>query len=256
MIREGVLDHPKPDAIFGLHVVPMPSGLIGYRPAGLMAGVDNFRILVRGRGAHGGMPWFGVDPVPVAAQIVLGLQSIVSRQIDLTTAPAVLTVGVIRGGTQFNIVPDEVEISGTIRSLDPGMRVDIQKRIRNTATTMAQASGASAEVTIFGGGAPITYNDPALTARLVPALERAAGKASVLLVPPVTAGEDFAFYQQKVPGLFFFLGIAPRNADRSKLAINHSPSFYVDESALITGVRALAHTATAYLEERSGETTP
>lgn len=248
MIKEGVLQNPQPEAIFGLHVVPYPSGVIGYRPGGIMAGVDNFRIVVQGRATHGGMPWHGVDPVPVAAQIVLGLQTIVSRQIDLTTAPAVVTVGVIRGGTQPNIVPSEVELIGTVRSLDPKMRTEIRKRIESTAAGIAEGNGAKAQVSFTSLGAPVTFNEPGLLARITPALEQAAGPGKSIIVPPVTAGEDFAFYQERVPGVFFFLGVAPKNADPSTLAINHSPKFYVDEAALVVGVRALSHVAVSYLE--------
>ena len=250
MIKEGVLQNPEPEAIFGLHVVPYPSGVIGYRPGGIMAGVDNFRIVVQGRSTHGGMPWYGVDPIPAAAQIVLGLQMVVSRQIDLTTAPAVVTVGMIRGGTQPNIVPGEVELSGTVRSLDPKMRTEIRKRIESTAAAIAQASGAKAQVSFASAGAPVTFNDAGLMARVQPALERAAGPGRGMVVPPVTAGEDFAFYQERIPGVFFFLGVAPKNTDPSKLAINHSPAFFVDESALVIGVRALSQVAVYYLEGR------
>lgn len=247
MVREGVLENPKPDAIFGLHVVPLPSGVVAWRPGGIMAGVDNFRIVVRGRQTHGAMPWYGVDPVPAAAQVVLGLQTIVSRQVDLTAAPAVITVGIIRGGSQPNIVPAEVELAGTIRSFDPGMRSEIQKRVKGTAEGIARGAGAAAEVSIYGG-LPVTFNDPALTARMAPVLEKAAGAGETMTATPVTAGEDFAAYQQRVPGLFFFLGVAPRNAEPGKAAMNHSPYFYVDESALVTGVRALAQLAATYLE--------
>ncbi len=250
MIKEGVLQNPAPEAIFGLHVVPYPSGVIGYRPGGILAGVDNFRIVVQGRAAHGGMPWYGVDPVPAAAQIVLGLQTVVSRQVDLTTAPAVVTVGIIRGGSQPNIVPGEVELSGTVRSLDPKMRAEIRKRVESTATAIAQGSGAKARVSFVSPGAPVTFNNAALLARVQPALDRAAGPGRSMVTPPVTAGEDFAFYQERIPGVFFFLGVAPRNADPAKLAINHSPEFFVDESALVTGVRALAHVAVSYLDGR------
>jgi len=248
MIREGVLENPKANVIFGLHVLPYPSGTIGYRPGGLMAAVDNFRIMVRGRQTHGALPWGGVDPIPVASQIILGLQTIVSRQIDLTAAPAVVTVGTIHGGSQTNIVPNEVEMSGTIRTFDPTMRKEIHKRIQSTATMIAQSAGATAEVTIFAGAAPVTFNDPSLTQRMGPVLEKVAGKGKALIVPPITAGEDFSFYQQQIPGLFFFLGIAPKDVDPSKVAMNHSPYFYVDESSLIVGVRALAHLTFAYTE--------
>lgn len=248
MIREGVLENPKPDAIFGLHVGPFENGAIAYRSGGFMAGVNSFRIAVRGRQTHGASPWAGVDPITVSAQIILGLQTIVSRQIDITQAPAVITVGSIHGGIQNNIIPDEVIMNGTIRAFDPEARKNIHERIRNTATSIAESSGATAEVWI-SDGLPVVYNNPELTKRMVPVLERVAGKDMVAVAPLVTGGEDFSFYLQRVPGMYFFLGINKKGADPSKAAPNHSPYFYVDESALIVGVRALAHLAIAYMED-------
>jgi amidohydrolase len=156
----------------------------------------------------------------------------------------------IRGGTQPNIVPSEVEMSGTVRSLDPKMRTEIRKRVESTAAGIAQSSGAKAQVSFVSVGAPVTFNDAGLLARIRPALERAAGPGKSMVVQPVTAGEDLAFYQERIPGVFFFLGVAPKNADPSKLAMNHSPSFFVDESALVVGVRALSHVAVSYPEAR------
>ena len=249
MVREGVLENPKPGAIFGLHVGPMEHGSIGYRSGSMMAGVNSFRIAVRGSQTHGAAPWAGVDPIVVSSQIILGLQTIVSRQVDITEAPAIVTVGSIHGGVQGNIIPDEVVMTGTIRSYGSDMREDILKRVRSTAETIAESAGAKAEVWM-SGGLPSVVNDPELTGRMAPVLEKVAGKEKVEVIPRITGGEDFAYYQQHVPGLFFFLGINPVDADPEKVAPNHSPYFYVEESALIVGVRALAHLAVSYLEGR------
>jgi amidohydrolase len=246
MIEEGALDDPKPSAIFGLHVFPYPAGEIRYRPGGIMAAADAFRIVVRGRQTHGALPWAGIDPVVVAAQIVLGLQTITSRQIDLTAAPAVVTVGAINGGVRFNIIPDSVVMLGTIRTFDNAMRSDIHQRVRRTAESIAQSAGATAQVTIDTTTA-VTFNDSSLTQTILPTLREVAGASHVALATPTTTAEDFSRYQQRIPGVFFFLGITPPGTDPSKVAPNHSPRFYVDEAALPVGVRALAHLAVDYL---------
>ncbi|HEV8381009.1 MAG TPA: amidohydrolase [Gemmatimonadales bacterium] len=246
MIEEGALDDPKPSAIFGLHVFPYPAGEIRYRPGGIMAAADAFRIVVRGRQTHGALPWAGIDPVVVAAQIVLGLQTITSRQIDLTAAPAVVTVGTINGGVRFNIIPDSVVMLGTIRTFDNAMRSDIHQRVRRTAESIAQSAGATAQVTIDTTSA-VTFNDSALTQTILPTLREVAGASHVALATPTTTAEDFSRYQQRIPGVFFFLGITPPGTDPAKVAPNHSPRFYVDEAALPVGVRALAHLAVDYL---------
>lgn len=246
MIAEGVLDDPKPAAIFGLHVFPYPTGEIRYRPGGTMASADVLRIVVRGRQTHGAVPWGGVDPIVIAAQIVLGLQTITSRQIDVTTAPAVVTIGLIAGGVRYNIIPDSVLMVGTIRTFDPAVQRDIHARVRRTAESIAQSAGATAIVTI-DSTAPVTYNDPALTERMLPALQRVAGTDKVRLAPPLTTAEDFSRYQERIPGLFFFLGITPPGADPATVAANHSPRFFVDEAALPLGTRALVRLAVDYL---------
>ncbi len=248
MIQEGVLERPKVDAIFGLHVGPLPHGTIGYRPQGAMAGVSVFTISVAGRQTHGALPWAGIDPVPVAAQLVLALQTIVSRQLDLTAAPAVLTIGTLTAGTQNNIVPGRVEMSGTIRTFTPAAREDVATRIRRTAEGVASGAGATAVVSFSDNATPVVFNDPELTARMAPVLERAAGGSRATVMPPLTVGEDFAFYQEKVPGVFFFLGTNAPGADPVRAAPNHSPLFTVDDSALVVGVRALSSLAVAYLE--------
>ena len=250
MVKEGALENPKVDAIFGLHVTSrFAVGEIGYRPEGMMAAVDSFRIVVRGKQTHGAYPWLGVDPIVVASQIVLGLQTIPSRQLDSTLAPSVVTVGAIHGGVRSNIIPDEVEMLGTIRSLDAKMRDDIHARIKRTAESIATAAGATANVTITTGY-PITYNDPALTERMAPSLRRAAGNDNVRVVNPVLGAEDFSFFQQKVPGLFFWVGTRPKNQTPEEAPSNHSPLFYVDESGLALGVRALTHVALDFLGVR------
>jgi amidohydrolase len=246
MIAEGALDDPKPSAIFGLHVFPYPAGQIRYRAGGTMASSDALRIVVRGRQTHGAQPWSGIDPVVVASQIVMGLQTITSRQVDITAAPAIVTIGAINGGVRFNIIPDSVVMIGTIRAFDPAMRRDIHTRVRRTAESIAQSTGAAALVTI-DSGPPVTYNDPALTERMAPTLRRVAGAGNVGSAEAKTTAEDFSRYQEKIPGLFFFLGITPPGTDPRAAAPNHSPRFFVDEAALPVGVRALAHLAVDYM---------
>jgi amidohydrolase len=240
MVAQGALDNPKVEAIFGLHVFPFDTGGIWVRPDGFMAGGDTVKIVVRGRQTHGAQPWAGVDPIVVAAQVVLGLQTIISRQTDLTAAPAVLTLGIIEGGNRTNIIPDEVRMSGTLRTFDKEMRLDIQQRVRRTATNIAEAAGASAEVSFVQGNV-VTFNDPALTARIIPTLRRVATGPFEPNAPVLMPSEDFSQYQLKVPGVFFQLGVSPRDSDPKKREPNHSPRFFVDEGALVTGVRALAN---------------
>jgi len=248
MIREGALEDPVPEVIFGLHVSPnYRVGTIAYRSGATMAASDGLRIVVRGRQTHGASPWSGTDPIVVASQIVLGLQTIISRQIDLPAAPAIITIGSIHGGVRSNIIPDEVELVGTIRTFLPEMRSDIHERVHRTAMLIAQGSGAAAEVKI-SSGYPVTFNDPNLTARMVPVLEAVTGKGRTISVPPMTGAEDFSYYQQRIPGLYFFIGVTPENADPKQAAMLHSPQFYVDEGALAVGVRSLTHLAVAYLK--------
>jgi len=248
MVREGVLDNPKVDAVFGLHVgiAPLEAGSIFYRPKGLMAAGDTYSIVVKGRQTHGAMPWAGVDPIVVASQIVLGLQTVISRQIDLTAAPAVVTVGTIEGGSRHNIVPDQVKMTGTIRTFDPDMRTQILARVKRTAEDIAASAGATAEVTL-DEGYPVTWNDPTLTERMTPSLKRVAAGTFNPNAPPTTTSEDFSYYGQKAPALYFFLGVASKGADPAAWASNHSPRFSPDEAALITGVRALASLAVDFL---------
>ena len=247
MIKQGVLKNPKPDVIFGLHVFAgVEAGTLAYRPGPAMASSDRIRILVNGRQTHGAMPWRGVDPIVISSQIVLGLQTIVSRQVDVTLEPAVVSIGAIRGGVRDNIIPDAVEMLGTVRTFNEEMRRDIHARIRNTVELIAQSAGATAQVH-FDNAYPVTVNDIPLTERMVPTLERVAGKENVFVGQKITGYEDFSYYQQKIPGFFYFVGITPRGVDRKESAPNHSPRFFVDESALLLGVRSLAHLTLDYM---------
>ena len=246
MVKQGVLESPKPDAIFGLHVGSQPAGTLSVRPGRAMASADRFRMVVKGKGTHGAMPWMGVDPIVVSSQIILGLQTIVSRQTDLTATPAVVTVGMIKGGNRNNIIPGEVEMEGTVRAFDPNIRKQIHEKIKKTATTIAEGAGATAEVQIFLG-TPVTFNNPQLTAQMTPTLQRIVGRAKVITANQQTGAEDFAFYQEKIPGMFFFLGITPPGG---KPIPNHSPYFFVDESALGVGIRAMSNLAVDFLESK------
>jgi amidohydrolase len=245
MVKEGVLKNPDVDAVFGLHsFANVPSGHIGWRSGPFMAAADILEITVRGRQTHGAAPWAGVDPIVVASQIVLGLQTIVSRQVDITAQPAIVTVGQFEGGVRSNIIPDSVRLVGTVRTFDDAMQTDIHDRITRTAQRIAEAAGATAEVNI-DRLYPVTANHPELTARMLPTLERVAGK-KLLELGKITGAEDFTYYQREVPGVFIFLGItAPDQV--GKAPANHSPRFSVDESALVMGVRALTHLAADYL---------
>lgn len=247
MVKEGALENPKPDAIFALHVFPdSEAGAIAYRSGGALASADGLHITVKGVQTHGAMPWGGVDPVVVSAQIILGLQTIESRQVNVTRAPSIVTIAMIHGGVRSNIIPDSVEMTGTIRALDNDMRKDIHARVKRTAEQIASSAGASAQVTI-DLGVPVTVNDPALTALMVPTLERVAGKNNVINSPPKTGAEDFSLFAEKVPGLFIFLGSRPKGVDPATVAQNHSPRFFVDESCIPLGIRAMANLAVDYL---------
>jgi amidohydrolase len=247
MIKQGVLENPKPEAIFGLHVFPVPVGTVGYRSGGFLASADTFTIKVQGRQTHGAMPWAGVDPIVVASQIVLALQTIVSRQVDATVTPSIITVGSIHGGLRSNIIPDSVELVGTIRTFDPNVQKQLHERIRRTAAKIAESAGATAESAIIESY-PVTVNTPALVDRMVPTLKRVAGE-KLTIPPPITGAEDFSNYQHHIPGLFVSLGVAPPE-DPAKAAPNHSPLFFADERALPIGMRVLAHLAVDYMTGR------
>ena len=246
MVKEGVLNDPKVEAIFGLHVFPYETGTLAWRSRGIMAAGDRIEITVTGRQTHGAQPWAGVDPIVVSSQIVLGLQTLVSRQVDLTLAPAIVTIGAMNGGNRHNIIPNEVRMIGTLRTYDQGMRDLLIEKIKRTASLIAQSGGATAEVT-FGQGLPVTYNDPALTARMDATLRRVGGAKIVPDVSPSTTSEDFSFFQKQVPGVFFFLGVTPKGTAPENIYANHSPRFFADEAALITGVRAMSNLVVDYL---------
>jgi amidohydrolase len=246
MLAEGVFADPKPEAIFALHVgSDHAAGEIAAVPGGAMASSDRMRILVRGRGTHAAQPWRGVDPIAVAARIVLALEALPAREIDLRL-PAVVSIGAIHGGTRNNVIPDEVELLGTIRALDPEIRRALHERVARTVRGIAESAGASAELTLDDGN-PITWNDPALYDRMRPTLARVAG-AGFVPGHPRTGAEDFAFFVQRVPGLYFWLGVRDPKLPAEDAAPNHSPRFLVDERALVLGVRALAHLVVDYGE--------
>jgi len=248
MLEEGVFADPKPAAIFGLHVISgIPTGRITYRSGPFMASNDWLDIEVTGRQTHGAWPWNGVDPVVTSAQIVTGLQNIVARQVDVSKEPAVVTVATVHGGTRKNIIPDRVQMTGTIRTFDADMRRDIHQRIHTVATGIASANGASAKVTVEEGTA-VTVNDPKLTERMLGTLKRVAGADQVTVNQRVMVAEDFSYFQERVPGFFYFVGITPDGPDVAKAAPNHSPRFMVDEAALIVGTRSLAALAVDFLE--------
>jgi amidohydrolase len=249
MVKEGVLENPKVDVIFGLHINAQTEvGKIRYRPGGTMASSDWFKIKIRGKQTHGASPWQGVDPIVTASQVIMGLQTIVSRNAPLTESAAVVTVGQINGGVRSNIIPEEVNMNGTIRTLDPSVQDMIHARIAQVATNIAQSAGATAEVKITKM-CPITFNDVALTDKMVPTLEGVAGKGNVTITAAVTGAEDFAFYQQKVPGLFFFLGGAPKGKPEKDTAPHHTPDFYIDEGGFVLGMKSMASLVVDYMEK-------
>jgi amidohydrolase len=246
MIKEGAFADPRPDAVFALHVsASMSAGRIGYRPGAAMASADELRIKVTGRQGHAGYPWRTVDPVTTSAQIVLGLQTIVSRRTDLMRSPTVVSISTINGGARWNIVPDVVEMTGTIRTYDAEVRKGVHADIKQVAESIAESANAKAEVDIIELADPLVNNEQ-ITARMVPVLARASDNSSQL-VPQTGAAEDFAFFLTEAPGLFFYLGVVPRGQDPMTAAPNHSPNFMIDESALVVGVRALASVAVNFL---------
>jgi amidohydrolase len=237
MIKEGVMDNPKVDAIFGLHINSQtPIGKIRFKSGAEMASSDWFVVKVKGKQSHGSQPWSGIDPVVVAAQIIQGFQTIVSRQSELTKAPVVITVGKIHSGVRSNIIPEELVMEGTIRTLDSKMQQQVHERMKLTATKIAEASGATAEISI-DTKTKVTYNDPALVKLMTPAIEAAAGKENVTESEWTTGAEDFSFFGDKAPAFFFFLGGMPAGQDPAKAAAHHTPDFYIDDSKLDVGVK-------------------
>ena len=247
MIKEGALENPKVDVAFGLHIQALlPLGQLAYRSEGLMAAVDAVNITITGVGAHGATPWDSVDPIVVSGEIITGLQTIVSRQTDLTKAAAVITIGSLHGGIRRNIIPEVVTMEGTIRTFDPEMQKKVHEKIKLTASKIAEASGATADVSIITGY-PVTYNDPRLTALMAPSLTKTAGAENVKITQPVTMAEDFSFFQQKVPGFFFFLGAYPADMKLIRKPVHHTADFMIDEKAFVTGVRSLVTLTVDYM---------
>lgn len=247
MIKEGVLENPKVDVVFGLHMLSLlPSGQLGYRSEGIMAAVDGLKIKVIGLGAHGATPWDSSDPIMIASQIMIGLQTIVSRQTDLTKAPAVITIGSFHSGNRGNIIPEVAELQGTIRSFDVGMQRELHEKVKLTAEKIAESAGAKAEVEIEIGS-PVTYNDPKLTSMMAPSLHRTVGISNAKIVVPTTLAEDFSFYQEKVPGLFFFLGAYPADMKLNNPPVHHTADFMIDEKSFVTGVKAMLNLTLDYM---------
>jgi amidohydrolase len=251
MIKEGVLDNPKIEVMFGLHINSETEvGQINYRSGGTMASSDWFFIKVHGKQTHGSTPWTGVDPIVISAQIIQGLQTIISRQVDLTQHPAVITVGKIESGIRANIIPELAELTGTIRTLDTAMQRQIHLKIIRTVEKIAESAGGRAEVSIENK-TPITYNDPKLTAWALPSLTKAAGIGKVKEINPRTGAEDFGCYGQKVPSFFFFLGGMPKGTKVENAPAHHTPDFYIDESGFKLGVNAFTTLVLDYCEKAS-----
>jgi amidohydrolase len=250
MVKEGVLGNPKVDAIFGLHSnAQLEVGKITYRPGGMFAGVKDMKITVKGKSAHGAEPWSSVDPVLVSAQIIYALQTVVSRNLNVTENPAVVTVGSIHGGNRSNIIPEKVEMMGTIRTLSEADEILVVNRIRQIATQTAAAAGASAAVEIpFSVSYPVTANDPDLTTAILPSLQQSIGKGNVVLVKPETGSEDFSFFSQQVPGFYFYIGGLPVGKDPKTSASHHTPDFFLDESGFKTGVVAMSNLVLDYMD--------
>lgn len=246
MIDAGALKAPTPSAVFGLHVWPQKVGSLNIRTGPQMAAGGNFTIIIKGKQTHGSSPWLGVDPIVVASQVVLGLQTIASRQVDVAYLPSVITVGQITGGNRSNIIPDSVVMVGTLRTFDDAMRVDIAARIKRTAEDIAHSGGATAQVIVDKGGL-VQVNDTTLTERMIPTLKRTAGFGGFNMIGPIMASEDFPVFAKNIPSVFIFLGVTPKDKDPKSAAPNHSPLFFADEGALETGVRAMANMATDYL---------
>lgn len=245
MVKEGVLENPKVDAVFGLHIASgQPVGTLAYRAGGIMAAVERFVVKVKGKQTHGARPWAGVDPIVISAKIIDGFQSIISRESELVNGAAVITVGKISGGVRFNIIPEEVEMIGTVRTLDPKMRKFIIKRMNEVAKGIAETYRAEATIK-WQSNTLVTYNDPKLTKEMLPSFEKAAGKKNVFEVKPVTGGEDFSYFSDKVPGLYFFLGgMTPGNI---KPYPHHTPDFLIDDSSMKLGVKTFCELTIDYL---------
>jgi amidohydrolase len=248
MIAEGVMENPRIEAIFGLHVWPNASGTVQYRVGPMMAAANSYRLIVHGKQTHGANPWGGVDPIVVSSQIILAFQTIISRQVDISANPAILTVGQFQGGVRNNIIPDSAWMVGTVRTFDVAQRADIFARMERTAQNIAEASGARVVLKI-DSGYTVTVNDTALTNAMLPTLRRAAGAENVGISPLIMPAEDFSFFQERVPGLYLMLGVTPRDRDPASVPRNHSPFFFADEAALPVGVKTLSSLALDWLSQ-------
>ena len=249
MVKEGVLKNPEVAAIFGLHIwSQFPAGNVYLRPKGIMAAVNEFRIDLEGVQTHGSTPWTGIDPIVTAAQIVNNIQTIVSRSLPLTEAGAVVTIGSIHGGVRSNIIPESLYMLGTIRTLDEAMKATVLRRLEEIVYNTAKANNAKAKIT-YQVSYPITYNDPGLYENMLPSLKRINGPENVHFMNAITGAEDFSFFQKEVPGLYFFIGGAQKGTDPKKAAPHHTPDFYVDDSAMLTGVKSMTTLALDYLSK-------
>lgn len=250
MVKEGALENPKVDVVFGLHINSATEvGKISYRAGGIMAGVNDMKITIRGRQAHGAYPWASIDPIVISAQIINNIQTIVSRNLNVTENPGVVTIGSIHAGVRSNIIPEQSEMLGTIRSFSASDEKLLIDRVRQIATKTAEASGAVAEVQIpYSSRYPVTYNDPALTEKMLPSLQEAVGRENVKIMNAVTGAEDFSFFQEKVPGLFIFLGGMPKGNDPLKAPSHHTPDFFLDESGFKYGISALSELTLDYMD--------
>jgi amidohydrolase len=251
MVKEGVLLNPDVDVVFGLHISSDTDvGVVQYRAGGIMAAVDPFKIVIKGKPAHGAYPWLSVDPITTAAQVIMGLQTIVSREIKLLDDAAVVTIGSIHGGLRSNIIPDQVELVGTIRTLNPQAREHMYEAVQRKVKGIADSMRATAELTLpLDYQYPITFNDPDLTAKMLPTLLRTVGEAKLKLVKPVTGAEDFSFYQEKVPGLFLFVGGKPLDLPANEAPAHHTPDFKVDDAGMKTGVKVLVNLTLDFMQQ-------
>ena len=251
MVKEGALKNPNVDVIFGMHINSQTDiGTIKYKPEGTMAAAQRFEIHVHGKQSHGSTPWAGIDPIAISAQIINGLQMIISRETELTKEGAVITIGIIKGGIRNNILPEEVTMIGTIRTLDYAMQKRLNETMIKRTKAIAESFGATADITI-ADGLPITYNDPALTAEMLPSLQKSVGKDHLILQKAITGAEDFSFFQKEIPGLYFFVGGKPLNVKSQEAPSHHTPDFYIDESGMKTGVKAMVNLTLDYMDKHS-----
>lgn len=251
MVKEGVLKNPDVDVIFGLHISSAQDvGTVRYKEEGIMAAVDPYRIVIKGKQSHGAYPWLSADPIVSAAQMIMGLQTIVSREVELIDSAAVVSVGMIKGGNRSNIIPSEVELVGTIRSLNPEIRKHIHEAVHRKATNIAESMNTTAEVTLpLDYQYPITYNDPSLMQQMLPTLKSTAGDENTVLTKAVTGAEDFSFFQEKVPGLYLFVGGKSLDVPVSEAPGHHTPEFEIDESGMKLGVELLSNLTFDYMHQ-------